>query len=111
MPGAAIRRFLRYYIEKHPAVQTSGLRAEWRMKPDSTIEFIKILVNDEPLDDAKIYTAAASDYLAGDAEMYLGIEKPAPVFVNKTVYAVVEQKVRALKEVNAGIEHRIQEVK
>jgi hypothetical protein len=33
------------------------------------------------------------------------------VSVNKTVFAAVEQKVRALKEVHAGIEHRIQEVK
>ncbi|MFZ1977361.1 MAG: bifunctional UDP-sugar hydrolase/5'-nucleotidase [Bacteroidota bacterium] len=111
MPASDIRRFLRYYIEKHPAVQTSGLQAEWKKKPDGTIEFVKILVNGKPLDDTKIYTAAASDYLAGDAEMYLGIDTPVPVFVNRTVFAAVEQKVRSLKEVNAGIEHRIKEVK
>ena len=111
MTGAAITRFLQYYIKNRPAVQTSGLQAEWKMKPDNTIEFVKILVNGRPLVDAKIYTAAASDYLAGDAEIYLGIDKPVPVSVNKTVFAAVEQKVRALKEVHAGIEHRIQEVK
>lgn len=110
LSGAELRRIVEYYIQEHPAIQTSGLLVQWKQNADRKIDFVKFLVNGKPLDEKATYTAAASDYLLGEARRYLGIDTPYYTLLDKTVFTAVEEKIRKEKEVDSRIEGRITNV-
>ena len=110
LTGKQIQSIVEYYIKEHSGIQTSGIQCDWKKRGDGSIEFERFLVNGRPLDSNKIYTGAASDYMMGEATRYLGIEKPKLTYTNQTVFAVIEKKVRDLKEISSQIEHRIKNV-
>lgn len=111
LTGAQIRSIVEYCINEHPNIQTSGIKCEWEQTLDGGIKFVQFFVNGKPLDDKKIYTGAASDYMMGEAKKYFGIETPNLIDTDQTVYAAVEQKVIAMKEISSVIENRIQHYK
>ena len=93
------------------AIRTSGIRCEWQKKENGGIEFLKILVNGQPLEDLKTYTGVASDYMMGEADKYFGIKLGKTTILNQTVFSAIENKVHATKEISSEIEQRIHEVK
>jgi len=107
--GKQIREIVRFELEKGPAIQTSGVRCEWRRGPGGEIEFISFLINGKSLEEDKLYSGAASDYLLGEAPKYFGFEILKITFLDKTVRAVVEDKIRTMKEISSVIEHRIKQ--
>jgi 2',3'-cyclic-nucleotide 2'-phosphodiesterase (5'-nucleotidase family) len=109
--GKQIREIVRFEIEKGPMIQTSGIRCKWRYGSNNEIEFVSFLINGKPLEDKKIYTGAAGDYLVGEMPKYLGFEISKITYLNTTVSSVVEKKIRDMKEVLSVIEHRIRKVK
>ena len=110
LTGKQIKQIVEYYITEHPSIQTSGLRVEWKRKTGKEIEFVRFLVNGEPINENKIYTGAASDYMMGEAKRYLGLEGINLTYLNQTVFAVVEKKIRDMKEISSLIENRIEKV-
>lgn len=111
LTGKQIRSVVEFYLNQHPGIQTSGIRCEWKQKIDGGIGFVTFLVNGKPLDENKTYIGAASDYMMGEAKRYLGIDQPKLTYLNETVFAAVEKKLRELKEVSSPVEHRISQVK
>ena len=105
-----IRSMVEFIIKQRGAVQTSGIQCEWKKKENGEIEFRKILVNGRPLDESKIYTGVASDYMMGESEKYFGIKLTNQKILNKTVFTAIETRVRTMKEVASDIENRIKEV-
>lgn len=111
MSGKQIRQIVEYYINEKPPIQSSGLQVEWRRGKNKHIQFLKFLINGRPLDESKTYSGAANDYMMDEAKLYLGIEKPNVKLLNYTVFEVVEKKIRQLKIIESGVEHRIYRVK
>jgi 2',3'-cyclic-nucleotide 2'-phosphodiesterase (5'-nucleotidase family) len=111
LTGNQIRSIVEFYITEHAGIQTSGIQCEWKKRGDGSIDFERFLVNGQPLDTNKIYIGAASDYMMGEAKKYLGIETPKLAYLNQTVFAVIEKKVRETKEIFSPIENRIKNVK
>jgi 2',3'-cyclic-nucleotide 2'-phosphodiesterase (5'-nucleotidase family) len=111
LTGKQIRSIVEFYINERSGIQTSGIKCEWERKLDGSIKFSTFLINGTPLDENKIYTGAANDYMMGEAKKYLGIEMPKLTSANVTMFAVVENKLLEMKEVKSVIEHRIKHVK
>lgn len=110
LTGRQIRNIIEYYINTDAPIQTSGILCEWRRNDQGGIAFSKFLVNGKTLVDSVKYVGAASDYIMGEAQKYLGIEVSKLINLNRTVYAVVEKKIRALKEISSIVEHRIRRI-
>jgi 5'-nucleotidase / UDP-sugar diphosphatase len=106
-----IRSMVEFIIKQRGGVQTSGIQCEWKKKENGEIEFLKILVNGKPLEESKIYTGVASDYMMGESEKYFGIKMTDQKILNQTVFSAIETKVRTMKEISSDIENRIKEVK
>ena len=106
-----IRSMVEFIIKERGGIQTSGIQCEWIKKDTGRIEFQKFLVNGEPLQESKTYTGVASDYMMGESEKYFGLKPAKLTVLNQTVFSAIETKVRAMKEISSGIEHRIKEVK
>lgn len=111
LSGREIRSILQYFIDRKPAVQTSGIKCRWRKRPDGTGEIVSIEINGKPLSDTRMYVCAASDYLVGEAKRYLGVELRQVIYLKKTVFAAVEEEARKQKVITSTIENRIEEVK
>jgi 2',3'-cyclic-nucleotide 2'-phosphodiesterase (5'-nucleotidase family) len=109
--GKQIREIVRFEIEKGPAIQTSGIRCEWKRDKKGETEFSLFLINGEPLKDEKVYIGAASDYLMGEAVHYFGFDIPKITYLNISVFSAIEDKVRTMKEISSVVEYRIKRVK
>jgi 2',3'-cyclic-nucleotide 2'-phosphodiesterase (5'-nucleotidase family) len=109
--GSQLRTMIDTIVKNHGNVQTSGIQCEWQKKENGGIEFLKIIVNGQPLEDSKTYTCVASDYMMGISEKYFGIKIGTITILNQTVFSAIENKVRAMKEISSEIEYRIHEVK
>jgi 5'-nucleotidase/UDP-sugar diphosphatase len=111
LTGKQMKDLVRNYIQKHASIQTSGLIVTWKRNAVGDIEFSSFTINGKPIDDNKAYIAVASDYLVGEGRRYLGVEITNPSFLQQTVFAAVEKKVRFEKYIDSKIENRIQELK
>jgi len=111
LTGKDIRRLVTNQVNDGAEVIVSGIDAEWRRNKRAEIEIVSLKVNGVEVDDNKSYTGAASDFLLGEAKKYLGIDAQSVVYTNKTVFQVVEQKVRAAKDIISKDEERIRELK
>lgn len=106
-----IRSMVEFIVKERSGVQTSGIQCEWRKKDNGEIEFLKLLVNGKQLEESKIYTGVASDYMMGESEKYFGFKPSKLTVLDQTVFSAIETKARAMKEISSGIEHRMNEVK
>ena len=110
LSGRQLRDVLTYYIERHPAIQITGLSAEWK-RSDGTVSLTKTDIGGKPLDDNRMYKCAASDFFVGDARHYIGVEVAQPIFLRQTVFEAVEKAVRAAKVIRNAVPYRLTEVK
>lgn len=108
--GEQIQTIVRHYILNHATIQTSGILCTWKKNDNNEIVFTSFTVNGKPLDLKKTYSAAASDYLVGEAKRYLGIEVTDASYSEQTVFNAVEKKIRKEKNIDSKIENRIHEI-
>ena len=101
---------MKYYLTKKPAIQLTGVTCGWRRAAKKEVEIVRLEVNGKPVDDNQRYTCATSDFFAGQAKGYIGMEIDRPVFLQKTVFEVAENAARKAKTVYSPVEHRIKEV-
>ncbi|HEY6952916.1 MAG TPA: bifunctional UDP-sugar hydrolase/5'-nucleotidase [Bacteroidota bacterium] len=109
--GSQIRAIVLNNIAKRPGILISGIDCEWKRDAAGNPEIVKLLVNGNPVSDTATYTGAASDYMMGEAERYLGIAVPHVTYLTETVFAAVEARVRADKIVSSNADPRIKELK
>lgn len=94
LSGAQVKSILRFYIEKHPAVIMAGITGTWHQEADGTTLFDDVQVNGKPLVDNQKYVCAASDYLVGESEKYLGVPLEQVTYSDVTLYSAVEHSIR-----------------
>ena len=111
LTGKQIRDIVAFYVDKHPDVLFSGITCEWKKDASGNSEIVSLLVNGKPVADDATYTAAASDYMMGQAPHYFGIPAPTITYTNQTVFTAVEKRVRADKIVSSNSEPRIRQLK
>jgi 5'-nucleotidase/UDP-sugar diphosphatase len=111
LTGKQIKDLVKNYIQNRASIQLSGLIVTWKRNASGEIEFASFMVNGNPIEDTKAYIATASDYLVGEGKRYLGVEITNPSYLQQTVFAAVENKVRSEKNIDSKIENRIQEIK
>jgi 2',3'-cyclic-nucleotide 2'-phosphodiesterase (5'-nucleotidase family) len=111
LSGRELRALLVYYVESNPAIEINGVTAEWGMTRDGRTEFSAITVLGKPLEDDRMYTCAASDYMIGEAKHYLGMEIPSPIYLKQSVFGVVEAAVKKAGTVGPSVTTRISKSK
>ena len=94
LSGAQVRQAVVYCLTKRTAIQFSGLVCRWREKPDGGVEILSLTVGGRPIDEKRMYTCAASDYVVGEARRYIGVEIPRVITLPHTLFEVVENAVR-----------------
>jgi 5'-nucleotidase len=109
--GKQIREIVLNDIEKRPGIIVSGIYCEWKRNTAGNVEIIKLTVNGIAVNDTATYTGAASDYMMGEAPRYLGIPVDSLTYLNQTVFAAVEKRVRAEKIISSSADPRIKELK
>jgi 2',3'-cyclic-nucleotide 2'-phosphodiesterase (5'-nucleotidase family) len=94
LSGAQVRQAVIHCLTKQTAIQFSGLACRWRQKPDGGVEILNLTVGGKPIDEKRMYTCAASDYVVGEARRYIGLQIPRVITLPQTVFEVVENAVR-----------------
>jgi 2',3'-cyclic-nucleotide 2'-phosphodiesterase (5'-nucleotidase family) len=110
MSGKQLAGVLQYMLEKRSAIQIAGMTGAYRWRPDATVELRDLRVGGEPLDDAKMYKCAASDYMVGEAGHYFGLEIPQPYYLHQTLFEAVERCIRRLQTVEPKVLYTIEEL-
>jgi 2',3'-cyclic-nucleotide 2'-phosphodiesterase (5'-nucleotidase family) len=107
LSGRELRGLLAYYVESNPAIEINGVAAAWGMTRDGRTEFSAITVQGKPLDDDRMYTCAASDYMVGEAKHYLGMEIAKPIYLKQSVFGAVEAAVKKAGTIGPAVTTRI----
>lgn len=94
LTGAELDSILRYYVQKHPAVVITGIAARWKTGKNGDVELRDQRVGSRPLEQERSYICAASDFLVGEAEKYLGMRITKTSVSQTTVYDAVEGVIR-----------------
>jgi 2',3'-cyclic-nucleotide 2'-phosphodiesterase (5'-nucleotidase family) len=111
LSGSQIRDVMVYLLTKKPGIQLSGVTCRWRATPGGGAEILDLAIQGKPVDDARQYPCAASDYFIGEAARYIGMSIGHPVFLRKTLFDIALQAARKQYHISSPIEHRIQEVR
>lgn len=110
LSGQQIKSIVKFYIKEKSPIQFSGIKCQWTKK-EGDIEILKLDIQGNPIEDDRIYSAAASDYFIGEAKRYLGIEINNAIQLNMTVFDEVRKVVLQTKEIDSQNENRIEEIK
>ncbi len=94
LTGAELDSILRYYVQKHPAIVVTGIAARWKTGKNGDVELREERVGGKPLEQQRSYICAASDFLVGEAEKYLGMRITKTSVSETTVYDAVEGVIR-----------------
>lgn len=111
LTGKQVRTVALHMIKDHPGAQVSGIQCEWKRDSAGDVEIVKLFVGGKPLDENATYTAAASDYMMGEAKRYLGVEAPPLTYVNQTMFEAVLKVVVDLKTIELKPERPFSEIK
>jgi len=111
LTGEQLRKVMVFNIERRPGIQIAGMSGRWKKSPDGGVVFTSIEVGGKPLDPARSYACAASDFFVGDGRKYLGEEIHAGISLNTTVFDAVEKIVRGRGEIVARVTDTIEQVR
>ena len=111
LTGAQVREIALHMIKDHPGALISGVECEWRKNEAGGVEIVNLLVGKKLLDDHATYTAAASDYMMGEAKRYLGIDAPQQTYMETTVFDAVLKVVTAMKTIELKADKPFKEIK
>jgi 5'-nucleotidase / UDP-sugar diphosphatase len=99
MSGEELESIARFVLDKNPGLQMTGMKIAWKKQADGTKEIVGITVQGKPLDSKRMYICAASDFLVGDAQRYMGLEIRKATSLQQTVFDAVEKAIRKEKRI------------
>ncbi len=99
LSGAQLRSVFAHAIKTRSAILATGITGQWQSESGGRITFQDLRVGGNPLEDGRMYTCTANDYLIGEAKRYLGVELPQVIYLQRTLFATVEAAVRKDKEI------------
>jgi 2',3'-cyclic-nucleotide 2'-phosphodiesterase (5'-nucleotidase family) len=102
LSGDDLRRILLHHIALESKILISGLEVEWRRRTDGSVELLRVEVDGEPLERNRSYVCAASDFLAGHAQEYLGLTVDRPLYLRTTMREAVSAAAREARIIRAS---------
>jgi 5'-nucleotidase / UDP-sugar diphosphatase len=111
LTGKQLLQVLTYAARIQSPIHIAGLTGTYRLSPDSTVELGDIRVQDNPLDEERAYSCVASDYLLGEAQRYLGLVPTGVIYLNRTLFTTVEQRIRADRDITPQVLPSLHRVK
>jgi 2',3'-cyclic-nucleotide 2'-phosphodiesterase (5'-nucleotidase family) len=109
LTGAQVKQVIVHSIKNKNNIHPSGIRCGYRRSGNEII-FDTIEINGKPIDESAVYTCAVSDYFAGEAKRYIGIEPSKVTNLQQTVFSAMEKKVREEKNIHPVSDFRISEL-
>ncbi len=108
LSGAQLRAVMLHDVADRPGIQVAGVDCRWKKREDGSAEIVSIEVQGKPLDDRRMYICAASDFFVGEAQKYLGIEIPKPIYLKQTMFEAVERQLLKMKTITPAMRYSIQ---
>lgn len=111
--GSVIKDILEWSVSLYPKknsafLQVAGINFTFNPKKEKGQKINRILINNEPLDYDKFYTAATTDFLANGALGYIELKK-SKIISEKPIRLdeIIKKYINSLKDLNLQIEGRI----
>jgi hypothetical protein len=60
-------------------------------------------IDGKPFDRERSYICTANDYLIGEAKRYLGMQLPDVIYLQRTLFATVEEAIRRDGEITPAV--------
>jgi 5'-nucleotidase / UDP-sugar diphosphatase len=103
LTGRQVQDILTYAVRTKSPIHLSGITGTWKLNPDSTVTFRDLHVNGNALDETRAYSCVASDYLMGEAVRYLGFVPDNVIYLKRTLFETVEQRIRDDHDITAEV--------
>ena len=110
LTGLQVRQALAHHIRTDSKIQVTGLSATYRKEADGTVRIVSANVQGRALEDDRAYVCAASDFFVGQADKYLGLTVPQPVYLRETLFQVVERAVRKAGVITPSMPYTLTQV-
>jgi 2',3'-cyclic-nucleotide 2'-phosphodiesterase (5'-nucleotidase family) len=94
LSGAELRALSAFAVSTRSPIIVTGITGQWTANPDGSVTLHDIRVGGNPLDEKRLYTCAANDYLVGEAKRYLGVELNNVIYLERTLFGTIEAAVR-----------------
>ena len=100
LTGTQLRSVLQHAVEQRSSILIAGVTGEWTTGPGGAVELRNVRIGGTPLDVTRSYVCTANDYLVGEARRYLGLELPGVIYLQRTLFATVEEAIRRDKDID-----------
>lgn len=107
LSGRQLRQVLLHSLNNDEAVLFSGVHATVKRLPDNTWSILDMTVSGMPVEEERMYTCAASDFMVAQAKKYFGLEVERPIYSRLTVFQAVEREARKTGSIAGTVEDRI----
>ncbi|UCE06524.1 MAG: bifunctional metallophosphatase/5'-nucleotidase [bacterium] len=88
-------------------LQVSGLKYEYKVVDDDSVEILSAIINDNPIDPDKTYQGATVDFVITNAEKYLGFVPTDVTDLMMPLTDVVMKAIEEQKVIDSKVEERI----
>ena len=110
LSGSELRSVLRFHCRQGTRILITGMEAAYEKRPDGSVQIESIEIGGKALDDSRMYSCVASDYVVGEAKRYIGIEIVQRIYTDRSVYNAVETAIRQEGVITKNIPYRIRQV-
>ena len=101
--GSDLENILAHAIGQREPIIVTGVTGTWSAAPDGGVTLRDLRINGAPLDRGRSYICTANDYLVGEAKRYLGMPLPDVIYLQRTLFATVEEAVRRDREITPAV--------
>ncbi len=88
-------------------LQVSGLKYEYKVVDDDSVEILSAIINDNPIDPDKTYQGATVDFVITNAEKYFGFTPTDVIDLMMPLRDVVMKAIEQQKVIDSKVEVRI----
>lgn len=103
LKGSDLENILAHAIGQREPIIVAGVTGTWSTGADGVVTLRDVRINGAPLDRGRSYICTANDYLVGEAKRYLGMPLPDVIFLQRTLFATVEEAVRRDREITPAV--------
>jgi 5'-nucleotidase len=99
LTGAELERILGHAITQREPIIIAGVTGQWTAGADGAVTLSDLRIGGKPLERDRSYICTANDYLVGEAKRYLGMPLPDVIYLQRTLFATVEEAIRRDREI------------
>ena len=94
LSGAQLREVIAYALRTGSDILMTGVTGRSEVRPDGSVALHNLQVGGNPLENTRMYSCTANDYMVGEADRYLGLELRQVIYLKRTLFATVEEAIR-----------------